>query len=102
MRSRAASSRCTGHLSHADRPAPNISTFAPTATSPSSRGPASSAADLKRAHGVVKYENAGASLIDLGDGVLCVEFHSKMNSLGEDQIGMLHAGLEETERISKR
>ncbi len=51
--------------------------------------------DIKRARGVVK-QNAGASLIDLGDGVLCVEFHSKMNSLGEDQIGMLHAGLEET------
>ena len=54
-------------------------------------------ADLKRARGVVK-QNAGASLIDLGDGVLCVEFHSKMNSLGEDQIGMLYAGLEETEK----
>jgi 3-hydroxyacyl-CoA dehydrogenase len=51
--------------------------------------------DIKRARGVVK-QNAGASLIDVGDGVLCVEFHSKMNSLGEDQIGMLHAGLEET------
>jgi 3-hydroxyacyl-CoA dehydrogenase len=38
---------------------------------------------MKRARGVVK-QNAGASLIDLGDGVLCVEFHSKMNSLGED------------------
>ena len=53
--------------------------------------------DLKRVHGVVQ-ENAGASLIDLGDGVLCVEFHSKMNSLGEDNIGMLYAGLEETNR----
>jgi len=27
-------------------------------------------------------KNAGASLIDLGDGVLCLEFHSKMNSIG--------------------
>lgn len=52
-------------------------------------------ADIKRARGVLK-QNAGASLVDLGDGVLCVEFHSKMNSLGEDQIGMLYAGLEET------
>ena len=56
-----------------------------------------SLADLKRARGVVK-SNAGASLIDLGDGVLCCEFHSKMNALGEDAIAMLHAGLEETER----
>jgi len=53
--------------------------------------------DVKRARGVVK-QNAGTSLIDLGDGVLCVEFHSKMNTLGEDQMGMLHAGLEETEK----
>jgi 3-hydroxyacyl-CoA dehydrogenase len=51
--------------------------------------------DIKRARGVVK-ENPGASLVDLGDGVLCVEFHSKMNSLGEDNIGMMYAGLEET------
>src|SRR5207302_5955968 len=54
-------------------------------------------ADLKRQNRVVA-SNAGASLIDLGDGVLCVEFHSKMNSLGEDNIGMLYAGLEETGR----
>jgi 3-hydroxyacyl-CoA dehydrogenase len=53
--------------------------------------------DIKRARGVVK-QNSGASLIDLGDGVLCVEFHSKMNSLGEDQIGMIYAGLEETSK----
>jgi 3-hydroxyacyl-CoA dehydrogenase len=42
--------------------------------------------------------NAGASLRDVGDGVLCVEFHSKMNSIGEDQISMMYAGLEETEK----
>jgi 3-hydroxyacyl-CoA dehydrogenase len=53
--------------------------------------------DRKRTHGVV-LENAGASLIDLGDGVLCVEFHSKLNTLGEDNIAMIHAGLEETNR----
>jgi 3-hydroxyacyl-CoA dehydrogenase len=52
---------------------------------------------IKRARGVVK-ENAGASLIDVGDGVLCLEFHSKMNTLGDDQLSMIHAGLEETER----
>src|SRR5437868_6789347 len=28
--------------------------------------------------------NAGASLVDLGDGIGCIEFHSKMNSLGGD------------------
>jgi 3-hydroxyacyl-CoA dehydrogenase len=53
--------------------------------------------DRKRTHGVV-FENAGASLIDVGDGVLCVEFHSKLNTLGEDNIAMIHAGLDETSR----
>ena len=37
--------------------------------------------------------NAGASLIDLGDGVVCLEFHSKMNTLGADAVQMVHAGL---------
>jgi 3-hydroxyacyl-CoA dehydrogenase len=54
-------------------------------------------ADLKRSHGVIA-KNSGASLVDLGDGVLCVEFHSKMNALGEDNFAMMYAGLEETER----
>ncbi len=39
--------------------------------------------------------NAGASLIDLGDGVLAVEFHSKKNTIGADTIQMLQAGLKE-------
>ena len=37
--------------------------------------------------------NAGASLIDLGDGVLCLEFHSKMNTIGGDTVQMVHAGV---------
>jgi 3-hydroxyacyl-CoA dehydrogenase len=39
--------------------------------------------------------NAGASLIDLGDEVLGVEFHSKMNAIGGDTIQMLQAGVKE-------
>jgi 3-hydroxyacyl-CoA dehydrogenase len=38
-------------------------------------------------------KNAGASLIDLGDGVLCLEFHSKMNTIGGDTVQMVHTGL---------
>lgn len=49
----------------------------------------------KSQRGVVK-SNAGASLVDLGDGVLCLEFHSKMNSLGTDSVQMIHAGIDET------
>jgi 3-hydroxyacyl-CoA dehydrogenase len=47
---------------------------------------------LKDRGGVVQ-KNAGASLIDLGDGVLCCEFHSKMNSIGGDLVAMIHAGI---------
>jgi 3-hydroxyacyl-CoA dehydrogenase len=37
--------------------------------------------------------NSGASLLDLGDGVVCCEFHAKMNAIGADLIAMLHKGL---------
>ena len=42
----------------------------------------------KKSNFVVK-KNAGASLIDLGDGVGCIEFHSKMNALGGDIVQMI-------------
>jgi len=42
----------------------------------------------KKSNGVVK-KNSGASLVDLGDGVACLEFHSKMNSLGSDIISLI-------------
>jgi 3-hydroxyacyl-CoA dehydrogenase len=38
-------------------------------------------------------QNSGASLIDLGDGVLCCEFHAKMNAIGGDIAAMLDAGI---------
>ncbi len=38
-------------------------------------------------------KNSGASLIDLGDGVICCEFHAKMNAIGGDLIAMIHKGL---------
>ncbi len=42
----------------------------------------------KKSNGVVK-KNSGASLVDLRDGVGCIEFHSKMNSLGADIVGFI-------------
>ncbi|HEV8524015.1 MAG TPA: 3-hydroxyacyl-CoA dehydrogenase NAD-binding domain-containing protein, partial [Terriglobales bacterium] len=42
----------------------------------------------KKSNGVVK-KNAGASLVDLGDGVACIEFHSKMNTLGGDIVQLI-------------
>jgi 3-hydroxyacyl-CoA dehydrogenase len=51
-----------------------------------------------RAAGRIVKKNAGASLVDLGDGVLCVEFHSKMNAIGGDTLAMLNAGVKEAEQ----
>jgi 3-hydroxyacyl-CoA dehydrogenase len=51
----------------------------------------------RTARGVVA-ANSGASLVDLGDGVLAVEFHSKMNAIGGDTIAMLHQGVREAAR----
>lgn len=44
--------------------------------------------------GVVR-ENASASLIDLGDGVACIEFHAKLNAIDTDIIEMLRYAAEE-------
>jgi 3-hydroxyacyl-CoA dehydrogenase len=41
--------------------------------------------------------NAGASLLDLGDGVVCCEFHAKMNAIGADLIAMIQKGLKRLE-----
>ncbi len=42
--------------------------------------------------------NTGASLIDIGDGVACLEFHTKMNALGEDIIRMLGEACDKVEK----
>ena len=42
----------------------------------------------KKSNYVVK-KNSGASLVDLGDGVACIQFHSKMNALGADIISLI-------------
>jgi 3-hydroxyacyl-CoA dehydrogenase len=52
---------------------------------------------VKERSGVIK-RNAGASLLDIGDGVACLEFHSKMNSIGGDTLSMLKAALAEVEK----
>lgn len=52
---------------------------------------------LKQAHkaGKVVFGNAGASLVDLGDGVVCLEFHSPNNSINPDVGEMMYKSLEE-------
>ncbi|HRH43311.1 MAG TPA: 3-hydroxyacyl-CoA dehydrogenase/enoyl-CoA hydratase family protein [Pyrinomonadaceae bacterium] len=52
---------------------------------------------VKDRTGVIK-SNKGASLIDIGDGVACLEFHSKMNSIGSDTMQMLKFAVDEVEK----
>ncbi len=54
-------------------------------------------AHIKAAGATVK-GNAGASVVDLGDGVACLEFHSKMNTLGPDIIGMVGKAVAEVQQ----
>jgi 3-hydroxyacyl-CoA dehydrogenase len=51
---------------------------------------------LKRAGKVVR-ENRSASLIDLGDGVLGLEFHTKLNSIDDDLVTLLGGAVEEAQ-----
>ena len=55
---------------------------------------------LKEAHksGRVILGNAGASLVDLGDGVACLNFHSPNNSINADVVEMIYKSLAETEK----
>ncbi len=54
-------------------------------------------ADLKHSGRIVA-RNPDATLVDLGDGVACVEFHSKVNTIGADTMRMLHTALDRLEQ----
>jgi 3-hydroxyacyl-CoA dehydrogenase len=43
-------------------------------------------------------ENLGASLVDLGDGCLCLEVHTKMNTIDDDVVAMLGEAVDEAEK----
>jgi 3-hydroxyacyl-CoA dehydrogenase len=51
---------------------------------------------LEKAGKVVE-KNAGASVHDLGDGVFCLEFHTKMNAIGNDVLAMVHKAVRRAE-----
>src|SRR6266550_660402 len=59
--------------------------------------PVNHAQDARATPTAVIRKNSGASLNDLGDGVACLEFHSKMNSIGGDTLEMLKIALNEVE-----
>jgi 3-hydroxyacyl-CoA dehydrogenase len=44
--------------------------------------------DFRRTNGVVR-ANSGASLVDLGDGVGCIELHSLKNAIGGDVVSLI-------------
>jgi 3-hydroxyacyl-CoA dehydrogenase len=52
-------------------------------------------ASFRASNGVVR-GNPGASLIDLGDGVACIELHSKKSAIGDDIIRLITKTLEPT------
>ncbi|WP_323755615.1 3-hydroxyacyl-CoA dehydrogenase/enoyl-CoA hydratase family protein [Roseivirga sp.] len=45
--------------------------------------------------------NAGASVFDIGDGVLCLEFHTKMNSMGAEVIEGIQTAISMAEKDYK-
>ncbi|MFL0365457.1 3-hydroxyacyl-CoA dehydrogenase NAD-binding domain-containing protein [Pseudobacillus sp. 179-B 2D1 NHS] len=59
--------------------------------------------DLKRLkkQGKVLKKNSGASLIDIGDGIVLLEFHSPNNAIGADIVQMINYAVDETERNYK-
>ncbi|KAF0823470.1 3-hydroxyacyl-CoA dehydrogenase [Cytobacillus firmus] len=55
---------------------------------------------LKKQKGVIK-KNTGASLVDIGDGVALLEFHSQSNAIGLDIIQMINFAVDEVEQNYK-
>lgn len=51
-----------------------------------------------KARNMTVRSNPGASLIDMGDGVACLEFHSKMNAIGQDTGQMVLESLKALEK----
>ncbi|MBM3145484.1 MAG: 3-hydroxyacyl-CoA dehydrogenase/enoyl-CoA hydratase family protein [Chloroflexi bacterium] len=47
--------------------------------------------------GKIVAQNAGATLVDIGDGVACVEFNTKMNSIDDDILSMLNTAMDRAE-----
>jgi len=52
---------------------------------------------ILKKNGKVVEKNSGASVIDIGDGVFCLEFHTKMNAIGNEILSMTHKAIKRTE-----
>ena len=72
--------------SGADRFYDGGQTYTPQGEKTAYQAPYFILSDLKKDATKVVKKRPGASVVDLGDGVLLVEWHAKMNALGEDQL----------------
>jgi len=61
------------------------------------RSPAQIILKEEKDTGKVVHQNPGATLVDLGDGICCVEFHTKMNALDQDIFNMITDALDRVE-----
>src|SRR6185369_16657095 len=52
---------------------------------------------ILRQNNRIAEENSCASVVDLGDGVFCLEFHTKMNAIGGEILAMVHKAVKRTE-----
>jgi 3-hydroxyacyl-CoA dehydrogenase len=57
-------------------------------------------ADFRRTNGVIR-SNPGASLVDIGDGIGCIELHSLKNAIGGDVVAMISSVLNPTSEAVK-
>jgi 3-hydroxyacyl-CoA dehydrogenase len=60
--------------------------------------PESVSLTLLKSSGAEVERNSAASVVDLGDGVFCLEFHSKMNTMGGDTLAMIHKAVRRAEQ----
>jgi 3-hydroxyacyl-CoA dehydrogenase len=57
-------------------------------------------ADFRRSNGIVK-SNPGASLVDIGEGIGCIELHSLKNAIGGDVVAMISSVLNQASEAVK-
>jgi 3-hydroxyacyl-CoA dehydrogenase len=64
---------------------------------PVERSPAIIVLKEEKDLGKIVAQNPSATLVDLGEGIVCVEFHTKMNALDDDIVDMLNEALDRAE-----
>ena len=65
---------------------------------PIAENPRQISLDAIRAAGGEVERNGSASILDLGDGVFCLEYHGKMNAIDQDTVAMTMSAVDRAER----